>query len=347
MLKIIGKLRIKKFDNENIWVIYNFDTKKAKLFDKPNDVAQIEKYYAKTIQDNINYLVGVFAPKFDTSFGTYIQKGDTFFEEKYLNKSDEELTDASNCIDEFIQFERKFFNFFAEFRLQDAPSGYGDTFRRRELNTFICTPREKRKEYVAGYFQLFDYQYKEQVLSKLESEEFELLCKEADNWEVEPINKRLTILWGGYGEGKTTFIQNHPVWSKYRFDTLDNSLGAQEVKSMFYFEDGKPVYIPSELMKAIINGEDGIILDELGHARLDYLEGIQAITDNKSEIIFEGKTYKIKDNFEVIATMNLYEADCVHKIPQGLLSRAKEITYFVASDEDIARQMKPKKKGGN
>lgn len=343
-MKIVGHYII---DYPNGYLaIYNRESKECKLFTSAGEIRQAQSYVDKTINESADYLCHFFEPRF-AKFGQIIGEDNSCYVKKYMDCTDEELeADGGEDFQNFLKFEAKFFNFFAEFRLGDAPNGYGNTFRRRELNTFLCTPLKERKEYVASYYQLFDYENKDSVLSKLESEEFNVLCQEAEKWEVEAINKRLTILWGGYGEGKTTFIQNHPKWSKYRFDTLDNSLGAQEVKCSFYFEDGKPIYLPSELMKAIINGEDGIVLDELGHARLDYLEGIQAITDNKNEIIFEGTKYTIKDDFEVICTMNLYEADGIHKIPQGLLSRAKQLKYFIASDEDIARQMKPRAKKG-
>lgn len=192
----------------------------------------------------------------------------------------------------------------------------------RFINSLL---RAKNKtNYVINYFMLQDHTYALEIKDKVKSPEFTGImnaCKEFTPTNI--INRRIEILFGEPGSGKTTYAMEN---SDYVIVCSSDMLPTDLMQN-FVFKDGKADFDPSDLWKAMEEGKT-ILLDEINMLPFESLRFLQGITDNKEEINFKGRTIKIHPDFKIIGTMNLnVNGQCI-PLPAPLVDRAYDIIEY-------------------
>lgn len=219
-------------------------------------------------------------------------------------------------------------DFFKEFDFSGATS-------IRFYNTLLHMSKKScAQKYVLNYFKLIDNPYVEEVQEKLKSKEFNLLIDELKKIDTPlRINNRLQIYYGNQGGGKTTMaMQKFP---EAKIMICNSSFEPQDLLETFDFKDGKPVYKNSPITNGMLEGTK-VILDEINLLSRGCLRFLQGLLDNKSEFVYKGITYKIKDGFEIIGTMNLEVNGQIEELPSPLVDRAYDITEVIPTDEFLA-----------
>lgn len=207
-------------------------------------------------------------------------------------------------------------NFFKEFNF--APSF-------RFVNTLARKGIDEAKQYVLDYFYLMDSPYAEEVSHKIDSPEFNGILGDFFVREVtQAINKRFKVYYGAQGTGKTTQALEETA---NRCIVCNASMMPADLMEDFTFDDGKAVFHPSALAKAMEAGEP-ITLDEINLLPFDSLRFLQGIFDGKSEFLYKGNTIHIADGFKVIGTMNLAINGAVYGLPAPLVDRCEDIENF-------------------
>lgn len=207
-------------------------------------------------------------------------------------------------------------NFFKEFNF--APSF-------RFVNTLARKGIDEAKQYVLDYFCLMDSPYAEEVSHKIDSPEFNGILNDFFVREVtQIINKRFKVYYGAQGTGKTTQALEETA---NRCIVCNASMMPADLMEDFTFDDGKAVFHPSALAKAMEAGEP-ITLDEINLLPFDSLRFLQGIFDGKSEFLYKGNTIHIADGFKVIGTMNLAINGAVYGLPAPLVDRCEDIENF-------------------
>ena len=207
-------------------------------------------------------------------------------------------------------------NFFKEFNF--APSF-------RFVNTLARKGVDEAKQYVLDYFYLMDSPYAEEVSHKINSPEFNGILGDFFVREVtQAINKRFKVYYGAQGTGKTTQALEETA---NRCIVCNASMMPADLMEDFTFDDGKAVFHPSALAKAMEAGEP-ITLDEINLLPFDSLRFLQGIFDGKSEFLYKGNTIHIADGFKVIGTMNLAINGAVYGLPAPLVDRCEDIENF-------------------
>ena len=80
-----------------------------------------------------------------------------------------------------------------------------------------------------------------------------------------------------------------------------------------------------------------VILDEINLLTLECLRAIQALLDNKTEVMIAGKKVEIKDGFMAIGTMNLEVGGVTYGLPDPLVDRAAVIKKFELGPDEVAK----------
>ena len=214
-------------------------------------------------------------------------------------------------------------NFFKEFNF--APSF-------RFVNTLARKGIEEAKQYVLNYFYLMDSPYAEEVSHKIDSPEFNGILGDFFVREVtQAINKRFKVYYGAQGTGKTTQALEETA---NRCIVCNASMMPADLMEDFTFDDGKAVFHPSALAKAMEMGEP-ITLDEINLLPFDSLRFLQGIFDGKSEFLYKGNTIHIADGFKVIGTMNLAINGAVYGLPAPLVDRCEDIESFELTADSL------------
>ena len=214
-------------------------------------------------------------------------------------------------------------NFFKEFNF--APSF-------RFVNTLARKGIEEAKQYVLNYFYLMDSPYAEEVSHKIDSPEFNGILGDFFVREVtQAINKRFKVYYGAQGTGKTTQALEETA---NRCIVCNASMMPADLMEDFTFDDGKAVFHPSALAKAMEMGES-ITLDEINLLPFDSLRFLQGIFDGKSEFLYKGNTIHIADGFKVIGTMNLAINGAVYGLPAPLVDRCEDIESFELTADSL------------
>lgn len=214
-------------------------------------------------------------------------------------------------------------NFFKEFNF--APSF-------RFVNTLARKGCEAAKSYVLNYFSLMDSPYAEEVSHKVDSPEFEGILK--DFFVKEPsqhINKRFKVYYGAQGTGKTTRALEETA---NQCIVCNASMMPADLMEDFTFDDGKAVFHPSALARAMEAGT-AITLDEINLLPFDSLRFLQGIFDGKTEFLYKGNEIRIADGFKVIGTMNLAINGAVYGLPAPLVDRCEDIENFELNAESL------------
>lgn len=207
-------------------------------------------------------------------------------------------------------------NFFKEFNF--APSF-------RFVNTLARKGVDEARQYVLDYFYLMDSPYAEAVSHKIDSLEFKGILGDFFVREVtQAINKRFKVYYGAQGTGKTTQALEETA---NRCIVCNASMMPADLMEDFTFDDGKAVFHPSALAKAMEAGEP-ITLDEINLLPFDSLRFLQGIFDGKSEFLYKGNTIHIADGFKVIGTMNLAINGAIYGLPAPLVDRCEDIENF-------------------
>lgn len=219
-----------------------------------------------------------------------------------------------------IPIIQQFKNFFTEF---------GVDVGARFLNTFCHCAKSKKRAYVINYFMTQDHPNADVIKDKTKSREFKDLCDQLTVDDKVPfINKRLKILYGPAGTGKTTKACQEAT----KVIVCASDMMPKNVMTTFKFTDGHPEFVPSELWLAIENGET-ILMDEFNMLPFETLRFLQGILDGKEEFNYEGHTLKIHPDFKIIATMNLDVQGQRFGLPEPLVDRAYEITEMTMTPE--------------
>lgn len=214
-------------------------------------------------------------------------------------------------------------NFFKEFNF--APSF-------RFVNTLARKGIEEAKQYVLDYFYLMDSPYAEEVSHKIDSPEFNGILGDFFVREVtQAINKRFKVYYGAQGTGKTTQALEETA---NRCIVCNALMMPADLMEDFTFDDGKAVFHPSALAKAMEMGES-ITLDEINLLPFDSLRFLQGIFDGKSEFLYKGSTIHIADGFKVIGTMNLAINGAVYGLPAPLVDRCEDIKSFELTADSL------------
>lgn len=246
------------------------------------------------------------------------------FFEKRNNEGKEQKEEVSATVDD--QLKRglnNMINFFKEFNF--APSF-------RFVNTLARKGIEEAKQYVLNYFYLMDSPYAEEVSHKIDSPEFNGILGDFFVREVtQAINKRFKVYYGAQGTGKTTQALEETA---NRCIVCNASMMPADLMEDFTFDDGKAVFHPSALAKAMEMGEP-ITLDEINLLPFDSLRFLQGIFDGKSEFLYKGNTIHIADGFKVIGTMNLAINGAVYGLPAPLVDRCEDIESFELTADSL------------
>lgn len=236
------------------------------------------------------------------------------FAKREKKEQKEESLMATN--DQLKRALNNMINFFKEFNF--APSF-------RFVNTLARKGIDEAKQYVLDYFYLMDSPYAEEVSHKIDSPEFNGILGDFFVREVtQAINKRFKVYYGAQGTGKTTQALEETA---NRCIVCNASMMPADLMEDFTFDDGKAVFHPSALAKAMEAGEP-ITLDEINLLPFDSLRFLQGIFDGKSEFLYKGNTIHIADGFKVIGTMNLAINGAVYGLPAPLVDRCEDIENF-------------------
>lgn len=230
-----------------------------------------------------------------------------------------------------IQLTSKFIDFFKEFDI--VPS-------IRFLNTLKLRLSKKgiveSKKYIRNYFTLSDNPFRNELSDKIDSIEFDYLLSELGKIETtHRINKRLVLLFGAPGTGKTTRAQK---------STGDNVIVCHsallpcDLMEDFNFKSGDPCFETSRFQQAMVNGEK-ILLDEINLLPYESLRFLQTLLDNKPSIVYKGKTIPIKEGFTVYGTMNLFVNGSMYSLPEPLVDRAYDIKEFSMTPELLSKAL--------
>lgn len=234
-------------------------------------------------------------------------------EQKEENKEENASVDVNNQLKRALN---NMINFFKEFNF--TPSF-------RFVNTLARKGIDEAKQYVLDYFCLMDSPYAEEVSHKIDSPEFNGILNDFFVREVtQIINKRFKVYYGAQGTGKTTQALEETA---NRCIVCNASMMPADLMEDFTFDDGKAVFHPSALAKAMEAGEP-ITLDEINLLPFDSLRFLQGIFDGKSEFLYKGNAIHIADGFKVIGTMNLAINGAVYGLPAPLVDRCEDIENF-------------------
>lgn len=217
-------------------------------------------------------------------------------------------------------------NFFSEF-------SFSPNFRF--VNTFTKTAAfgyNSAKTYIQNYFALTDNAYYNQICEKMQSLEF----KEIANFFSQittnkTINNRFKLYYGSQGTGKTTQAMKE---ANNNTIVCHSAMLPSDLMEDFAFEDGKANFKPSQLYKAMTEGQI-IVLDEINLLPFESLRFLQSILDGKSSFVYKGQTVEIKDGFQIIGTMNLQVNGMVYALPEPLVDRASELKEFKLTAEHL------------
>lgn len=210
-------------------------------------------------------------------------------------------------------------NFFSDFLF--TPS-------YRFVNSLAIAP--DKLKYVKNYFEVMDYPYKEEIKEKIKSPEFNKIINILSGITPKPINTRFELFYGDPGSGKTT-----TAWKlTTKHIVCSSDMLPKDLMQNFLFKDGKPDFDPSDLWKAMENGES-ILLDEVNMLPFESLRFLQGITDGKDSFDYVGYNIKIDPKFKIYATMNLnVNGQCI-PLPAPLVDRAYDIKEFKLTAEDL------------
>lgn len=231
-------------------------------------------------------------------------------------------TDSSVPVIDKAKFRitcERLIQFFSEFNY--SPS-------HRFLNSLIQS--KNKTAYVCNYFRIQDHNYATEISEKVKSAEFKAICDELKGIKIKPINTRLEVYFGEPGSGKTT----KAMTLADKCMVCSSDMLPADLMQNFCFKDGKADFDPSDLWKAMENGET-IVLDEINMLPFESLRFLQGITDGKTSFDYKGHTINIKPGFKIYATMNLNVNGQTIPLPEPLVDRSYEIVEFKLSADDL------------
>lgn len=218
-------------------------------------------------------------------------------------------------------------------------SEFNFTPNYRFINTFAhhySVFANDAKSYIANYFALTDNSYKSVINDKMQSQEFQnILAGFINVFPSKRINNRFKIYYGSQGTGKTTLAMQE---TDNNCMVCHNAMLPQDLMEDFDFVDGKPVYRPSALQVAIVEGKQ-IVLDEINLLPFESLRFLQSILDGKKVFTYKGQLIEIKDGFQIIGTMNLEVNGMTYALPEPLVDRACELREFKLSGEQLVEAL--------
>ena len=217
-------------------------------------------------------------------------------------------------------------------RLIDFFSEFQVPLSIRFVDTFIR--QNNRASYVTSYFKLYNSPWINEIVDKVKSLEFESIVNLAK--EIYPtmkpnqVNNHFKVYFGPAGTGKTTKACSEATVCI----PCSSDMDCRELLKVFSFEDGKATFKKSDFWLAIEQGKT-VVLDEVNLLNRQVLQFLQALTDGKEYVDFEGTRIKIHPNFMAIGTMNLFINGMVLPLSEPLVDRCSEIKEFKLSANDI------------
>lgn len=231
--------------------------------------------------------------------------------------------------------------FFKDFEIENPSARFINTMSHH------CSTFKEVKSYISAYFTLEDYSYKNDIIEKLDSTEFKAIFAELQTRHTSKyINSRFKVYYGAAGCGKTWKASLECGGHEETVDGKKKVVGARiitckstdlpsDLLEDFKFDDGKPGFHPSALVKAMEEGQS-IVLDEINLLPFDSIRFLQEILDGKTSFIYKGNAINIKDGFKIIGTMNLNLGGQTYPLPEPLVDRAEDIKEFTLSDKSLA-----------
>lgn len=213
-------------------------------------------------------------------------------------------------------------NFCKDFALEIDP---------REINHMAhCADQAEMATYLCNITELLgmDSALVETAKNKCESPEFANIVQNIQSIEhpKAEINKRLTIMYGEAGTGKTTkavaLFPNAKRLVASATDSPDDLFTTYNPTTNSYEK--------TELAKAMEEGT-AIIIDEANFWNDETWGRLQGVLDNTICVYDRGQRIDIKDGFEMILTMNLETNFGKRPLRSPIVSRAKKIERFDSS----------------
>ena len=246
-------------------------------------------------------------------------------------------------VDDTLKFKmatlEKIEKFFNDFSIDVAKSN-------RFINTLHITSVfkgvEEAKKYISDYVRLIDHPDVEDIENKLNAIEVDDFIDDLRAIPVNKyINKRLEVLYGPAGTGKTTkAIIDHP---NAKVIACHPDMSSEQLFQVVTFSetstgDAQIKYNKSMLVEAMEKGE-AVILDEINILPFEAQRTLQTITDNKSFIDTEcfGRI-NIKEGFQIIGTMNLIVNGRIIPLSEPLVDRCSNIIKLELSAEELAKR---------
>lgn len=249
-----------------------------------------------------------------------------------LTKYSEEIADENKLLEEKQKLAiQGIMNFFTEFEFEPN-FRFVNTLARIAYSNI-----DNAKSYIAQYFELTDKPYHAELVSKLESREFNEIIKTlAEQKPSKQINSRLKVYYGSQGTGKTTQAleeTNNVVM------VCHSAMLPSDLMEDFKFIDGKATFIPSALQNAMVNGTK-ITLDEINLLPFESLRFLQSMLDGKEQFEYKGKTINIKNGFQIIGTMNLTVNGATFALPEPLVDRCEAIRKYKLTADNLMEALK-------
>jgi len=220
----------------------------------------------------------------------------------------------------------KLINFFKEFTFEPS-------FRMVNNLAFKCEESmDEGKNYIMNYFRVAGNQKADAVCEKMKSPEFDdIINRVSLKVPSSRINKRLKVYFGSQGTGKTTLGMEE---ADGRCTLCNGGILPSDMLEDFNFNDGKPGFQGSLLRKCMEDGKP-IVLDEFNLLPFETVRFLQGVLDGKKQFVYKGETIKVKDGFEIIATMNLTVGGMVFGLPEPLVDRCYDIKEFVLTAKNL------------
>lgn len=269
-------------------------------------VSDIERL--KLLQDVRNTLAG--------RNGETLSPEDEYEKERKLAENKKKLEDA--C--------RNLINFFSEF-------SFTPNFRFvNTLSKHLTISKNCAINYIVNYFKLTDNSYTNQIIDKIQSQEFAYTLEGLQTvLPTKTINNRFRLYYGAQGTGKTTEAMQE---ANNNCMVCHSAMLPSDLMEDFAFDDGKATFQPSQLYKAMVEGKK-IVLDEINLLPFESLRFLQSILDGKESFVYKGQTVQIAEGFEIIGTMNLQVNGCTYALPEPLVDRASCLKEFVLTAEQL------------
>ena len=260
-------------------------------------------------------------------YGSYGYNSEDFVNSRLIKTAENEEGMVEVDREKLKDLSQRLIDFFSEFQVPISIR-FVDTFIR-QIN---------KASYVISYFKLYNSPWLNEIVDKVKSVEFDSmvdLAKEiCPTMKPTQVNNHFKVYFGPAGTGKTTQACNEATVCI----PCSSDMDCRELLKVFSFEDGKATFKKSDFWLAIEQGKT-VVLDEVNLLNRQVLQFLQALTDGKDYVDFEGTRINIHPKFMAIGTMNLFINGMALPLSEPLVDRCSEIKEFKLSANDIVNAL--------